>query len=219
LRLIARLQESGFSLAGINQLLLAAEAGQSLGDVLGLEERVASTWGAEEPLRLRPDELAGRFPGGELSPELAQRSFALGLIALEGDQVVVRNPQFLEIGSELANLGVPMGELLDEYELLQAEATAIARRFTDVFERHLWARFAERGLQAEELAELIEMLQRLSALAEGIVEASLRQALKRAAGQFLAFQAPELEAAGALDTLRPLAVAAGLDLSLSTKSG
>src|SRR5579872_1244162 len=44
LRLIADLQEQGFSLASIKRLTEAWENGRSLDDVLGLETQVASVW-------------------------------------------------------------------------------------------------------------------------------------------------------------------------------
>src|SRR5580658_6948178 len=44
LRLIAQLQEQGFSLASIKQLTEAWESGRGLDDVLGLEAQVAATW-------------------------------------------------------------------------------------------------------------------------------------------------------------------------------
>ena len=97
--------------------------------------------GGQEPLLLAPEELAGHFPGGQLPAELAQRAFALGLIALDDAKVVVRSPRSLEIGSELSAMGIPLGELIDELELLQTETAVIAQRFTSLFERYLWAEF------------------------------------------------------------------------------
>lgn len=193
-------------------LVDAWENGRGLEAVLGLEAQIAGTWGAEEPLVLRPEELAAHFPDGELSPALVQRTLALGLIGIDGDRIVVHSPKFLEIGSELARLGIPIDDIVDEYERLQAVTAAVAEQFTHLFERHLWGPFVERGLPAEDVRELTDVLQRLSALAEGVVSVTLRQSLKRVATAFLAGQAEQLQEAGVLDTVRPLAAAAGLDL-------
>lgn len=217
LRLIAQLQDQGFSLASIGRLVDAWEHGRGLDAVLGLEVQIVASWGDEEPLFLRPDELGGLFPGGELSPEAIQRAFALGLIGLDADRIVIRSPRFLEIGSELAELGIPVEEVIDEYEQLQEATTAVAERFTQLFERHLWAPFVESGLPADEVRHLIEVLQRLSTLAEGVLGVTLRQSLKRAATAFVAAQAEQLQEAGVLDTVRPLAAAAGLDLDASSE--
>ena len=215
LKLIAQLQNEGFSLASISRLVDAWENGRGLEAVLGLEAQIAATWGEEEPLYLRPEELGGRFPGGELSPEVVQRALALGLIGIDGDRVVVKSPRFLQIGSELARLGIPIDEILDEYERLQEATTSVAERFTKLFERHLWAPVVEGGLPADDVRHLTEVLQRLSALAEGVLTVTLRQSLKHAATTFLADQAEQLQEAGVLETVRPLAAAAGLELDAS----
>lgn len=218
LRLIAQLQEEGFSLASIGRLVDAWENGRGLDAVLGLEAQVAATWGAEEPVSFRPHELAARLSAGSLTPDVMQRAVALGLLAIDGDRVVVNSPKFLEIGSELVELGVPVDQILDEYEQLANMTTVVADRFTTLFEEHLWAPVVEKGLPADDVRQLTEVLQRLNALAEGVLNVTLRQSLKRAASRFLAAQANALEDAGALDTVRPLAVAAGLDVDLDDGS-
>jgi hypothetical protein len=88
----------------------------------------------------------------------------------------------------------------------------VAARFTRLFERHRWRPFVERGLPADDVRQLTEVLQRLSALAEGVLMVTLRQSLKRAATGFLAEQAERLKEAGVIDTVRPLATTAGLNL-------
>jgi DNA-binding transcriptional MerR regulator len=211
LRLIAELQEKGFSLASIGGLVDAWEAGQGLNDVLGLEAQVAVTWGEEEALLLRPEELAARFPGGALPADVIERTLRMGLISIEGDRVVVKNPRMLEVGSELAELGVPLGPIIDDLEALQEVLDQVAVRFTRLFEEHLWAPFVEAGLPGGDLPELTTNLQHLSRLAESVVANVLRQALKKAASEFLAEQAGVLNEAGLTEQLRPLAIAAGLD--------
>jgi DNA-binding transcriptional MerR regulator len=212
LGLVAQLQEQGFSLASISRLVEAWESGRGLEEVLGLEAQVVSTWGDEEPLVLEPEELGRHFPEGALTFEAVQRAMALGLVSLDDGQVVVHSPRFLDIGSELAGLGIPIDETLDEYEELERATAAVAERFTGLFERHLWGPFVERGLPADEVGNLVELLQRLTELAEGVVGVTLRRSLKRAAATFVASQAEQLQEAGVLDTVRPLAAAAGLDL-------
>ncbi len=59
---------------------------------------------------------------------------------------------------------------------------------------------------------LTESLQRLSTLAESVVDAVLRDALRREAGEFLAQQAACLDKAEVRDEFRPLVRAAGLDM-------
>ena len=212
LRLIADLQEQGFSLASIKRLTEAWEDGRSLDDVLGLETQVASVWAREEPVRLGLREFRKRFPGQRVTPAIMTRAIRMGLISVDSSGIVVRKPGFLRVGSELASLGVPAGEALDELAALQTAADAIAERFTRVFERHMWHDFVQAGMPSEQLAPLTESLGQLSSLGEEVTGLVLRDALRRKAGEFLAEQATHLDQAGALDRLRPHARAVGLDL-------
>jgi DNA-binding transcriptional MerR regulator len=212
LRLIADLQEQGFSLASIKRLTDAWESGRSLDDVLGLETQVASVWAPEEPVRLGLREFRERFPGQKVTPAILTRAIRMGLISLDRASVVVRKPRFLRIGSELARQGVPAAEALDELQALQAAADTIADRFTRLFERHMWHDFVQAGMPSEQIAPLTESLSQLSALAGDVTGLVLRDALRRKASEFLAEQAARLDQAGVPDGLRPQARAAGLDV-------
>jgi len=211
LRLIAQLQSEGFSLASIKRLTDAWEGGRGLDDVLGLEAQVAAAWGPEQPVRLEPDRYEELFSGQEISPANFERAVAMDLVEFVDGGVMVKSPKLLEIGAELARSGIPVDEALDELEVLKELTSSIAERFTLLFERHLWRPFVEAGLPAGQVRELTESLQRLSTLAEGVVDVTLREALRRRAEEFLIEQAGNLEASGALDELHPLARLAGLD--------
>jgi DNA-binding transcriptional MerR regulator len=193
LRLIAQLQERGFSLAGIKELLDGMDKGESLRAVLGLGNG-PSTWTTEQPESMPLSDLASRLPQVEFDPEMIHRVIDLGLVELsnDGSEVVVRNPSFLHIGSELAALGVPPDVILDEYEKLRTEAARISDRFTDVFRTHLWEPFVESGLSAEQITRLIGALRKLGPLAEAVVVMSLRHALQEAAERFLQAEAERL---------------------------
>lgn len=212
LRLIADLQEQGFSLASIKRLTDAWENGRGLDDVLGLETQVASVWAREEPVRFGLREFRKLFPGQRITPGIITRAIRMGLISVDGTSVVVRQPGFLRIGSELARQGIPAAEALDELVALQRAADSVADRFTKVFERHMWHDFVMAGMPSEQIAPLTESLGQLSALAEEVTGLVLRDALRRKASEFLAAQATRLDEAGVLDGLRPQARAAGLDV-------
>jgi len=219
LRLIAQLQEDGYSLASIGHLVLAWQDGRGLEDVLGLEAQVAKTWGPQEPRVLRPEELAARFPGGELPIELVQRTLELGLIEIEGDRVVVRDPRLLEVGSDLASIGIPLASIIDEFEELGSAMDQIAERFTNLFREHLWEPFASSGFSPEQLPELITSLQRLSQTAESVVDEVLRSALKRSANAFLADQADVIRREGLSQIMVHVAEITGLDVPESDVTG
>jgi len=90
LRLIADLQEQGFSLASIKRLTEAWEDGRSLDDVLGLETQVASVWAREEPVRLGLREFRKRFPGQRVTPAIMTRAIRMGLISVDTSGILVR---------------------------------------------------------------------------------------------------------------------------------
>jgi DNA-binding transcriptional MerR regulator len=213
MRLISQLQADGFSLAGIGHLLTAWQEGRALDELFGLEAQVAATWGTSEPLVLTADELAERLPGGDLSIELGQRAIALGLMRVEGDTVVIGDPRFLDVGSQLASLGVPLAETLDEYESLKGLMDEVAVRFALLFRKHIWSTFIESGLPEGQVPDVLVNLQHLSQLAQSIVASSLRASLKQAAERFLTDESGLIERHGLTETIEPLARAAGLDLT------
>lgn len=192
LRLIGQLQERGFSLAGIKELLDGLDRGETLRAVLGVGDE-ASTWAPEPPQVMTLAELASALPQLELTPEVVRRAARLELVQLseDGTTATVRRP-FLRIGRQLAELGVPAEVILDQYEALEAEAAAIAGRFTDVFRSHLWEPFVASGMPPARVPELVGSLEELGPLAETAVVMALRHALQRSADRFLAEQAGRL---------------------------
>ncbi|MBI2711063.1 MAG: MerR family transcriptional regulator [Actinobacteria bacterium] len=193
LRLIASLQVRGFSLASIRELVDGMDRGDSLRAILGLSGG-PSTWTPEPPGTVSLTQLAEALPHAELTPELVQRVVSLGLVELapDGATVIVRSPSFLRIGSELGALGVPADVILDQYEALRADADRIAERFTELFRTHLWEPFAEEGMPAERVRSMVDTLERLGPLAEGVVIMALRHALQERAENFARAEAERL---------------------------
>lgn len=171
LRLIAQLQERGFSLAAIKETVDSWNSGQSLDDLLGVGDVVPGL--ASEPLRLSPAAFAKRFEGVDITQQDVQRAVAIGLAELDGNDLVIANRPFADIGPEVAQLGIPVSEMLDEYEALQQAVGDIADRFRSVFERHLWSAFTRDGKRAEDLVGLTEATGRLAQLATLSVTAEL----------------------------------------------
>lgn len=192
LRLIARLQDRGFSLAAIQQLVESWEAGHSLDDILGFEQRLPGIVGSRDAVGVTLDELIARFPPGALTGEVMERARAQGLVSAGDDGMLSVSRTFLDVGATLAAIGVPVVVLLAEQATLDATMDDVAARFVDVFQRHLRQRFPEEGIDDAQLRELAGLLEQLSDLARRVVDASLRAALSRAAEQVVADEAPRL---------------------------
>src|SRR5207249_1105736 len=136
-------------------------------------------WEKEEPILLDPADLAERFHGSELTPELMAKVNALGLIELTDDgRLRIMSPRFLEIGTRLAALGFPVDEIVDEYVVLRETTEVIAERFTELFRRHVWHPFEKEGMPAARVPELTKSLEDLGPLAQAVVDSTLAQALQ-----------------------------------------
>lgn len=192
LTLIAELQERGFSLAGIKELVDGWAEGRSLDDVLGLSGG-RGIWAAEEPVEIEVAELVSQFSADDITPELLQRVFALGLAELTEDgKLRVASPRFLEIGTRLGALGIPVDEIVDEYAALRTATDEIAGRFTDLFVRHIWEPMAAEGITAADVGPITDTLDQLGQLAQAVVDLTLAQAVQHRAREFLDEQADQL---------------------------
>jgi DNA-binding transcriptional MerR regulator len=186
LRLIARLQSKDYSLAGIGNLLDQWEQGRSLDAVIGVEAELDALLSDAHSVVLDPAELLDRFPAGLMTPELMQRAGALGLVQpTEDGKVRVTDRRFLETGSALAQLGIPLEVILDEWEALVAHTDDIAERFIALFEQHLTPDDWHSGLDADEARALAATLARLQITARQVLAAALDASVARIGRQRL----------------------------------
>jgi DNA-binding transcriptional MerR regulator len=180
LRLIARLQDEGHSLAGIADLLEKWEQGRNLDAVIGIEVELDSLLGEAHAIVLDPAELLGRFPEGSMTPELMQRAAALQLVVpTEEGRIRVADRRFLDTGTALAELGIPADVILDEWEALVAHTDDIAARFITIFETHLAPEDWQEGLDTDQARELASTLAQLQATARQVLLAALDTSIAR----------------------------------------
>ncbi len=179
LRLIAQLQEQGYSLAGISQLLQAWETGRSLADVLGFEQALTAPWSDEEPEVVTPQHLFALFPESATRPDLILRAVQLGLLVPDGSNVRIPSPRLVHAGAELVAVGVPLAAALEEVAELREDLDRVARRFVRMFEDHVWKPFADAGMPADQLPRVTDALRRIRPLAAATVQAVLAQAMEQ----------------------------------------
>ncbi len=197
LRLIARLQGEGWSLAAIGDLVRQWEEGRSLDAVIGVEAELDALVGDVHAVTLGVDEVAARFPAGALTPDLVVRAGALGLAEPTDDgRLRVADRRFLDTGAALAHLGIPLAVVLDEWEALSAQADEVAGRFVALFERYLAPADWQRGLDSAEARALAETLARLQAVARQVLAAALDASVARVGRDRLGALLPEGPADG-----------------------
>ena len=180
LRVIAELLGRGWSLAAIREI---GQTGADAG-VLGLESAVGRPWQEEAPAHLTAEQVNERFPGDE--PDLVTRAIGLGLLEPDGDGFRVPSLTAFNAGAELVAAGVPLDEVLDQAEALRADAERIAHRFVELFLRHVWAPFVERGMPAEEIPQIAAMVERMRPLTTSAVLPALNQAMDAAVAEAMA---------------------------------
>jgi DNA-binding transcriptional MerR regulator len=134
LELIARLQNRGYSLAGIRDLLVSWRDGADLGEVLGLssDELVH----IDEPGRpATVDQLARLLP--DVVPERLEGLIAMGIVEACGpDRYCIPSPSLLQLSADLLAAGYGADRTL---ELLRAIAAA-----TDTIAEATIALFSDR---------------------------------------------------------------------------
>lgn len=195
LALIVRLQDQGFSLAAIAQLLATWEAGRDLADLVGVEEQLDQLLNRRREVVMDRAELFASFPPDALTPELIQRASSMGLVTATDDgRFRIADSRFLETGAALVKLGVPISVVLDEWAHLSRVTDNIAKRFIDVFESHLLPADWAQGLDRKQSDELAATLAQLQTTARQVVAAALdasiaRQGSKRL-GDFISSAVP-----------------------------
>jgi DNA-binding transcriptional MerR regulator len=182
LRTIAQLQEQGFSLAGIGALIRRWEQGGQLADLVGAEEQVGGLLGRRREVVLDPAELVDRFPTAAMEPALLQRAARLGLVDTTDDgRLRVPDARFLDSGAALAHMGIPLEDILAEWEALSEMTDRVAGRFADLFERDLLPADWRERLGPDDAVELAATLDRLRTLGEQVLLAALDDSIARVA--------------------------------------
>jgi DNA-binding transcriptional MerR regulator len=131
LGLIARLQDRGYSLAGIRDLLVSWRDGADLGEVLGLspDELVH----IDEPGRAATvDQLARLLP--DVVPERLEALVALGVVEACGpDRYCIPSPSLLQLGADLLATGYGADRTLDLLRVIAAATDTIAEATIALF--------------------------------------------------------------------------------------
>jgi len=171
LRAIASLQERGFSLAAIREVFDSWESGRTVSHLIDLSEIAPGL--TRQNVRLTMSELAEQFDGVPLLQADILRGVELGILSLDGTDVVVRNAALADLGPTAVRLGLPVSDILDQYEVLHGELDAIAGRFRDLFDEYIWQPFVDEGMPEDRALELASEVSRMAQLATSVVVTEL----------------------------------------------
>ena len=176
LRLVSRLQERGFSLAGIADLLDSLAAGRTLEQVLGIESAIVES--EEDESRIVDQSEFRALLGDSTDLEASiERLVAIGLVDRHEQAYRIRNPRVFELGLAAVQAGIPVEALLDEFVRLRADLHEVALRFVGLFTQHVLNPFLEAGMPKERLDAVVEQLKRLHQLGVTATETLVRQAI------------------------------------------
>lgn len=178
LRLVNRLQERGFSLAGIADLLESLATGKTLEQLLGIESAIAEVVEADVESRVMDEaELRGLLPPGADADTAIERLLAVGFLDRHERRYRIRHPHVFELGLAAIQAGIPFEALLDEFVRLRADLYEVALRFVALFTTHVIQPFEAAAMPKEDLPAVVEHLKRLRQLAIEATVALMRQAI------------------------------------------
>lgn len=193
LQIIHELQERGFSLAAIGELLQTWAQGGDLGHLLGFKHLLTAPMTVEEATRYSLAELLERFPEASGEPQLLSRAIELDLIRPDGDDTYLApSPMLIEAGEELIRAGVPLTAILELVADLRQDIGGIADRFVDLVVEHI-APSPDEAPDEGELARTLESLNRLRPIAIEIMRPLMAQELQQAAQRAFDRFAEELD--------------------------
>ncbi len=160
LEAIADLQARGLRLNAIADLLREAQDDASVGDWLGLGQRLVRPWSDDEPVLLGEAELHDRLAGRD--DVTADALVATGLVERRADTTpvvyLVPSPGLLDLALQLVGLGIDLPTAAALRSLLEARLRALATELVAEFtDRVSLVQLADAGPAA--LTELLDALQ------------------------------------------------------------
>jgi DNA-binding transcriptional MerR regulator len=175
--LVRRLQDRGYSIAAIRDLLQRwlREGGSHA--IANVEDAL------EPPLdrgkrRLVQADLLQLYPEFATDRALRERARKNGLIEVQGDTVEGTNAELLELGRSLVDTGIGVPDLLELVERLDPGVQELARVLTGFFEEQVVEPFRRAGAPVDGLEDLMHRAERMRKLAARAVHLLTLQALE-----------------------------------------
>ncbi len=178
LKLISTMQERGYSLAAISDLLEAWDKRKTVGEMLGLERALTSRYHDERQKEMTREELNARFGALHTQPGLWDRAIELELVVPSSERrFVVPSPRLLDVAQTMLDVGVPPDVALDELANLRSQLSAIAESLISLFKDHVWKPWVDAGRPIGQLPSLVRKIRKLRPLPTVTINAILAQAM------------------------------------------
>ena len=178
LRLILHLLDRGVTLALIDDLVTAWEGGRNIGELLGLERALLAGDQRRTSDPVDAAALAGFF-GTDPDPGDLDRAVALGLLSEHDDGYRIQSPRLVQLGAELASMGLPVATMLDHIATLRGRVSAIADDFVALAVAHLFDDVVA-DVEHADFADMLRRIERLRPVAKAVVDVELTSALDTA---------------------------------------
>lgn len=184
LKLINHLLSRGYTLANVQELLLALVDGQELHAILGLEKAINSPWSTEKPQHYSYLSLVRMF-GTAISLDALNKAVALGLLEADGMGYMCRSPRLLEAGAAFAKAGFPLGDVLQVVDMARPLLQQVSDKMVGLAVGEL-DRYGDGNLPpAKDMPRLVDTIWHIRPLAMVMVESEMRHALERSANKYL----------------------------------
>ncbi|SIR92724.1 MerR family transcriptional regulator [Williamsia sterculiae] len=184
LNIISRMLERGYTFATISELLLAAHYGMRVDDVLIGSPKVPRWRTLKRAATITINELRRTLNATDSSIALSQR---LGLLAQEGAQYAIKNPELLEGAEVLVRAGIDLDTLLSRWARVQDDLSDVAASFVSIItDKYFSADGGLIELEESEIAKVAEVIQTVRPMAHEIVQSTFRSALDEQISRALA---------------------------------
>lgn len=173
LNLISRLLERGYTFATISELLIAASRGLKVEHVLHDKPKSGRLRNLKRAATITITELRRTLGASDRTIGLSQK---LGLLAKDGTNFAVNNPELLAGAEVLVKGGIDIDSLLDRWVRVESDLADVAASFVSIitdkyFDENL------PNMSEQSVSELAELIQTVRPMASEIVETAFSKAL------------------------------------------
>lgn len=193
-RFIREMQEAGFSLSSIEQLLSGVpdDAGDAM---LSVIRGLVAPWSTEPVAVLNPDDVVALLGRDVTEAQMAALS-ELGEAEINAEgQISVSAPGLLAAAAEGVAAGLPLDGIIAAGRLVTRSADAVAANFVQLFRESVWKEFVDSGMPEEDWERISGIHRRLQPLAVqaflSAFQRAMAQEVSEALGQELGAGAKE----------------------------